>query len=68
MSNREGGDLPLRSVAHRNNELQAHNQDTRVSQHDEDIFAHVVTEGIDLLVAKGASDEVECQVEVCLSR
>jgi len=45
-------DLPLRSITHRNNELQAHNQDTSVSQHDEDILANIVTEGIDLLVAK----------------
>lgn len=58
--------LPLRSIAHADDKLQAHHQDTGVSQHNKDVFAHIMAEGVELLVGQRTGNEEECQVEIRL--
>jgi hypothetical protein len=41
---------PLWSITHRNDELQAHDQDAGVTQNNEDVFPYVVSERVNLLV------------------
>lgn len=43
---------PLRSITHRNDELQTHDQNTGVSQNHEYVFADMVTKRIDFVVGK----------------
>lgn len=62
----EKGNSPLRSIAHRENELETHNQNTSISEYNKDIFAHIVAEWIHLLVRKRACNEEKCKVKVCL--
>lgn len=59
-------DSPLRSITQGDNELQTHNQNTSIAQNNEDVFAHVVTERIKLLISQRTSNEVESEVEIGL--
>lgn len=61
-------DSPLRSVTQRDNELQTHNQNTSIAQNNEDVFAHVVTKRIKLLISQRTSNEVESEVEIGLRK
>lgn len=61
-------DLPLRSITERDDKLQAHNQNTSISKYNEDIFAHIMTEWIELFVSQRTSNEVESEIEISLQR
>lgn len=56
------------SITQRYNELQTHNQDTSITQDNEDVFAHIVTKRIKLLIRQGTSNEVEGEIEIGLDR
>lgn len=58
--------IPLRTITQRNDKLQAHDQNTGISQHNEDVLAHIVTKWIELLISERASDEVESKIEIRL--
>lgn len=64
--------LPLWSIAHRNDELHANEQNTGVVENIEDVGPDVVSERVDGRISKRASDEEEGQIEVglvcCVSR
>ena len=60
--------LPLRTVTQRDDELQTHDQNTSVPKDNEDVFAHVVSKRIHLLIGQGTSNEVESKVEISLEK
>lgn len=58
--------LPLRTITHRENKLQRHEQHTSITKDIEYVLAHVMSEWINIWVRQGSSNEVECQVEIGL--
>lgn len=59
-------DIPLRTITQRDDELQTHNQNTGIAQHNKDVLAHVMTEWIKLLISERARNKVESKVEIGL--
>jgi len=59
-------DIPLRTITQRDDELQTHDQNTSIAQHNKDVLAHVMAEWIKLLISERASYEVESKVEIGL--
>ena len=59
-------DIPLRTITQRDDELQTHDQNTSIAQHNKDVLAHVMTKWIKLLISERASYEVESKVEIGL--
>ena len=59
-------DEPLRTIAHRQDELSTDEKHTGESEGDKDIEANVMTEWINLWIRQRSGDEVEGKVEVGL--
>lgn len=59
-------DLPLRAVAHRQNELSAYKENTGKSENNENVSPNSVAERVKLRVAQRTGYKVEGEVKVGL--
>ncbi len=54
----------LRSIPHTQYKLRTDQQHTNVLEEIEDVFPHIVTEGVNLRICERAGDKIEGEVEV----
>jgi hypothetical protein len=66
MFEREREDSPLRSIAHGEDKLETHHQNTTVSQHNEDVHSEIMPEWVNLVISERPGNEIESEIEVCL--